>query len=451
MADRKLRNIANLALVAGLLAAGCGKVPSVAVPSDNYSGSTTYTPIQNQATGTITGRVIDSRTGLGIPDVTVQIEGVSPPVSTQTDGDGNYTLSDVPAERIKIVLQKDLYTYPVGAGDTIVNVLPGNTVSAPDIKLTQQQYAIPNAFVEAIPNITRPRAIAIGTDPETSTNVMYVLDQENWQDPLFNFQTPLLVWGVRKFGLAGGLENKFADTAVFHSLQNPMGLTVDNGGNVYVADPGSNAIREYSAAGSYIQPASNQTEFPGINDPYDIKVLSTGQFAVSSAGNNEVMFFDASMDAAHDSSGALMPPITGADGLKGMAVDADDNLYMIDDAASPGGVIRKVSPQGQVLLQFGYRGGNGAGYFSSPSAIAVDNRNGDIYVVDSGNNRVQRFDRDGSYMSEFGGMGGGNGQFNDPTGIAVDSQGYVYVTDTNNNRIEKFAPSQVLSTSSTGN
>lgn len=452
MAKRN-RPLANLALLAGLLAAGCGKVPAVAIPSGQYgSGGTTYSPVNPLPTGTITGRVVDARTGLGISDVTVQVDGVSPPVQTQTDGDGNYTLDNVPAERVKIVLQKQQYTYPVGAGDTIVQVLPGNTVNAPNIALSQQQYAVPNAFVMSIPNLNHPRAIAIGSDGTSDGGqALYAINDENWTFPLFNWQTPLLDWGVRKFNLAGGLTDKFASTLLFHSLQNPMGLCVDPGGDVFVADSGSNSIREYSSYGSYIQPPANSTEFPDVNDPYDIKVLSTGQFAVSSAGNNEVMLFDASMGPAHDSNGALIPPITGAAGLQGLAVDANDNLYVIDDAAAGGGVIKKMDLTGQVLLQFGFRGGNGEGYFQSPTAIAVDNRNGDIYVVDSGNNRIQRFNSDGAFMSEFGGMGGGNGQFNNPTGIAVDSQGYVYVSDTNNNRIEEFAPSQILAASSTGN
>ncbi|MBU6428260.1 MAG: carboxypeptidase regulatory-like domain-containing protein [Cyanobacteria bacterium REEB65] len=444
MGRQKLGRVANLALAVGLLATGCGQVPSVAIPAGTYgNGGSTVTPIQNQPTGTVTGQVVDARTGLGIPDVTVEVAGVSPPVQTQTDGDGNYILNNVPAERIKITLQKQGYTYPAGAGDTIVQVLPGNTITAPNIQLSQEADAQPNAFVLSIPNLNHPRAIAIGPDSSGTSQALYAINQENYS-LLGSLQTPFLIWGVRKFNLAGGLEDKFADNAVMHALQNPMGLCVDKGGDVYIADPGANAIQVYSSFGAYIQPASANVDFAGVNDPYDITVMRTGQFAVSSAGNNEVMLFDASMGPAHDASGNPLQPIGGFDGIKGVTVDADDNLYVVDDAAPAGGVIKKESPQGQVLLQFGFRGGTGAGYFVSPTAIAVDNRNGDIYVVDSGNNRVQRFNRDGAFMSEFGGMGGGNGQFNEPTGVAVDSDGYVYVSDTNNNRIEKFAPSQIL-------
>ncbi|MBM3275396.1 MAG: NHL repeat-containing protein, partial [Candidatus Sericytochromatia bacterium] len=182
--------------------------------------------------------------------------------------------------------------------------------------------------------------------------------------------------------------------------------------------------------------------------PYDIQVMRTGGFAIASSGNNQIMFYDSTKAPQRDSKGGVVKPITGSTGLKGLSVDADDNVYFIDDAAPAGGVIKKFGSNGQLQLQFGFRGGRGAGYFEGPTDLSVDNRNGDIYVVDSGNNRVQRFNRDGQFMSEFGGMGAGNGQFNTPTGIAIDRDGYVYLSDTNNNRVQKFAPSRLYQSGS---
>ncbi|MBM3267323.1 MAG: carboxypeptidase regulatory-like domain-containing protein [Candidatus Sericytochromatia bacterium] len=439
----KLQVLTRSVIAAGLLLTGCGKQPTLAIPSDPYGGSNSSAPLLNQPTGTITGRVVDARTGLGIADVRVEVQGANPPVSGRTDGSGNYTLPNVPAMRVKLLLEKPGYTYLQSNGDVIVQVLGGNTVTAGDIKLTAQLDAVPNAFVLAMGNLDRPRTIAI--DPGNSQDGdrpqgLFVINRENYQ--LFgNIQTPLRVWGVRKFNLAGGLENKFGGTFLINDLQNPTGIGVDRGGNVYITDPGSNDVRSFSSFGSYIKPTG--ASFPGISKAYDIQVMRTGWFAVASSGNNQVMFFDASKAPAKDAKGAPVKPISGSTGLKGISVDADDSIYVIDDAAPAGGVIKKYSLAGQVLLQFGFRGGRGAGYFEGPTDLAVDNRNGDIYVVDSGNNRVQRFNRDGQFMSEFGGMGAGNGQFNSPTGIAVDRDGFVYVSDTNNNRVQKFAPSRL--------
>lgn len=60
-----------------------------------------------------------------------------------------------------------------------------------------------------------------------------------------------------------------------------------------------------------------------------------------------------------------------------------------------------------------------------------------LYVVDSGNNRVQVFDYDGNFKFSFGSYGTGNGQFDNPFGVATDGD-YVYVTDTGNARIQIF-------------
>lgn len=447
MGKSRVSQIASMMLATGLLLTGCGgKQPTVAIPGDSYGGGNPYGSTTNQPHGTVTGRVVDAKSGLGIADVLIEVQGVSPPVTTRTDGSGNFTVANVPAMRIKLLLQKTGYTYLQSNGDIVVQVLPGNTITAPDIKLTAQLDAMPNAFILSIGNLDHPRALAIDPgNPEDGNRQqsVYVLNKENYQ--LFgNIQTPLRVWGVRKFNLAGGLENHFGGNFLVNELQNPTGIGVDRGGDVYVADPGNNLVRSYSAYGSLIKAPDNDKSFNGISKPYDIQVMKTGQFAIASAGNNQIMFFDAAKNAAKDGNGGSIKPITGSTGLKGLAADADDNVYFIDDTAPAGGVIKKVNSKGQILLQFGFRGGRGAGYFENPADLAVDNRNGDIYVVDSGNNRVQRFNRDGAFMSEFGGMGAGNGQFNTPAGIAIDRDGYVFISDTNNNRIQKFAPSRLV-------
>ncbi len=59
-------------------------------------------------------------------------------------------------------------------------------------------------------------------------------------------------------------------------------------------------------------------------------------------------------------------------------------------------------------------------------------------LLDSSNNRVQKFSPAGAFLSKFGSYGSGDGQFSYPYGIAIDSAGNIYVADTNNNRIQKF-------------
>ena len=83
--------------------------------------------------------------------------------------------------------------------------------------------------------------------------------------------------------------------------------------------------------------------------------------------------------------------------------------------------------------------GSDDGQFKYPAGVAVDG-NGNVYVVDGQNNRIQKFDGNGTFITKWGSKGSGDGQFGDLTreGIAVDSKGNVYVVDYDNKRIQKF-------------
>ena len=83
----------------------------------------------------------------------------------------------------------------------------------------------------------------------------------------------------------------------------------------------------------------------------------------------------------------------------------------------------------------GFGGGNGQ--FNFPAGVAVDS-DGHVFVVDGGGNRVERFTLDGEFVGAFGSPGTDDGQFNTPNGIAVDGKGQVFVADSNNNRIQTF-------------
>ena len=80
------------------------------------------------------------------------------------------------------------------------------------------------------------------------------------------------------------------------------------------------------------------------------------------------------------------------------------------------------------------------GSFSAPSRAATDSSNS-VYVTDSGNSRVQKFSSTGTFLSKFGTLGIGNGQFltGSASGVAIDSAGNVYVVDKLSNRVQKFS------------
>jgi len=65
---------------------------------------------------------------------------------------------------------------------------------------------------------------------------------------------------------------------------------------------------------------------------------------------------------------------------------------------------------------------------------------GSVYVADYYNHRIQNFTSEGGFVSKWGTYGSGDGEFDEPTGVAVASDGSVYVADSWNDRIQKFLP-----------
>ena len=83
--------------------------------------------------------------------------------------------------------------------------------------------------------------------------------------------------------------------------------------------------------------------------------------------------------------------------------------------------------------------GTGDGQFEYPSGVAVDAA-GNVHVANTGNDRVQKFDSNGAFIGKWGGTGMGDGQFfGGSQGIAVDGGASVYVADFTNRRIQQFS------------
>ena len=93
----------------------------------------------------------------------------------------------------------------------------------------------------------------------------------------------------------------------------------------------------------------------------------------------------------------------------------------------------------QLLGKWGTKGQE-PGQLWNPWGVTVD-RDGFVYVTDTGNHRIQKFDRDGNFETQWGGFGGGRGQCNFPYGIAVDRRGAIFVLDSSNFRVQQFMTS----------
>jgi hypothetical protein len=99
--------------------------------------------------------------------------------------------------------------------------------------------------------------------------------------------------------------------------------------------------------------------------------------------------------------------------------------------------VSATEPPPEFVLKWGTLG-SGDGQFDNPNGIAVDSI-GNVYVADAANRRVQKFDSNGNFLLKWGTSGSGNGQFTQANGIGVDQNSNVYVTDAGlNPRIQKF-------------
>lgn len=236
--------------------------------------------------------------------------------------------------------------------------------------------------------------------------------------------------------LAMNIGTEGVDDGEFSS---PTGIALDKEGNIYVADTDNHSIQKFDKTGKFIarwggEPSSQEGSF---YYPRGLAVGANDTLYVSDSGNNRVQKFDLEgnpMQAWGKFGFAWRGAEMGVfDVPWGVATDQEGNLYVSDTSNSR---IQKFKADGTPLLKWG-RDGSFDGAFFFPRGVAVDFV-GNIFVADESNNRIQKFDARGSFLSKWGREGSGPGQFKAPWGVACDAVGNVYVVDTGNHRIQKF-------------
>jgi len=124
----------------------------------------------------------------------------------------------------------------------------------------------------------------------------------------------------------------------------------------------------------------------------------------------------------------------------GITLDAEGNLFLADDG---GHVIRKYTPEGKLLFTLGTPG-QGAPFqqglpFNRPTKVAFNPGNGDLYIADGyGNSRIHKYTPDGRHLFSWGQPGSDPGEFNLPHSVCTDRGGLVYVADRENHRLQIF-------------
>ena len=244
---------------------------------------------------------------------------------------------------------------------------------------------------------------------------------------------------------------------------------------LYVADSGNNRIQKFTTWGRNISSwgslcdihnpinncnHSNNSSFVGSGQfryPQGLAVDFRGNIYVSDFSNDRIQKFDSngnfltmwgtSCNLKNDLNNECEIPNGGGDMQKGdgqfyrpkgIAVNLKtDQVYVVDKVNDR---IQKFDSNGTFLSKWG-TSGTGDGQFYAPEYIAIDPRDNSVYVGDENNHRIQKFDSNGTFLSKWGSKGKGEGQFQNPEGIGIDSRtGEIYAVDENNDRIQKFAP-----------
>jgi tripartite motif-containing protein 71 len=173
-----------------------------------------------------------------------------------------------------------------------------------------------------------------------------------------------------------------------------------------------------------------------LESPRGLAVAPDGDVLVADMMNNRVQRFGA--DGQYKGQIGRPTAVKGKakpgelEEPSGVAVDGEGNVYVAD---TWNGRIQKFDAKGKVLSEVG-----GARYsFYSPRNVAVD-RAGNLYVADTGNSQVKVIDPQGRLIKAVGGKGSGGGTFNEVFGVAVNSKGELFVADPGNKRLHKFGP-----------
>jgi len=187
-------------------------------------------------------------------------------------------------------------------------------------------------------------------------------------------------------------------------------------------------------------PANNLTKAPGTTNTYDaageLEKSTDATYAYDEEGERAKTtpladgppVYDLSFGSEGSGAGKLSAP-------GGTAADSEGNVWVADTGNDR---VQEFNAKGEYLGQFGTKGTEN-GQLSAPRSLAVDPE-GNVWVADTGNDRVEQFSPEGKFIAKFGSEGSGAAQLDEPHGLAVDPEGNVWVADTGNDRVEQFSP-----------
>ncbi|CAF1399212.1 unnamed protein product [Adineta steineri] len=276
-----------------------------------------------------------------------------------------------------------------------------------------------------------------------STNALYISDISNNRIQKWVIGNSA---GTTVAGLPNGTSGASSTT-----LNQPVGLVIDSSNNMYIADKYNHRVMYWengASSGSMIagtgSAGSANNQFNGCNTVE--RVSSSGTLYISDLANQRIMQY-----LNGSSSGTVVAGGNGAGTGStqlwypfGFTLDSSTNSLIIANYDAHSVVRWVIGDTSWTLLAGSSTGvsGSSSTLLNSPVGVAVD-QYGNIYVADSSNHRIQFFLAGQSSATTISGVTGSAGisatQLNSPYGVTLDSQFNLYVADTGNNRVQRFA------------
>jgi len=216
------------------------------------------------------------------------------------------------------------------------------------------------------------------------------------------------------------------------SLLQPYGIAVDSKGSLYIADQKVGAVFIFNTETRDVDLIKNSVHAHFVRI-IGLAMDDTDRLFVSDPGLRHVLVFDKNHKAEDVITEGMVEP-------GGLAIDTQNRLLYVTDEELDQVLVYDADTL-KLLRKMGTAGHKHElttpGDFSKPTGVAVD-AEGNLYVADTWNNRIEIFDADGNFVSTFGKAGDGPGYFSRPKGVAIDGDGHIWVADGMQDRVQVF-------------